>query len=68
MVENEFMEEINDAMFGRAPRYDRRSAVEVRPGAEDYFAWTDDHEYAEHAVICSFPDYQDTPYCRTGPV
>ena len=66
MFKREFVDNINARIADREKERDLRPDIEVWPGFDDFAEWAASHERRERAVICSTPEFRQTPYCGTG--
>jgi hypothetical protein len=65
-MKEEFLTEVNDYLEARIEEQGMRPRIEVCPADDDYARWVAYHEAKDRAVICSTPEYKDTPFCGTG--
>lgn len=63
---DEFIEDVVGGLTDRIAYMDMRPMVEMWPGEDDFAEWVASHQVRERAVICSTPEFKDTPFCGTG--
>jgi hypothetical protein len=60
------MAEVNNNLDARIEEQGMRPHVEVWPADDEFGRWVAYHKAKERAVICTTPEFQDTPFCGTG--
>ena len=65
-IREEFLNEVENNLDDRIDEQEVRPHVEVWPADDEYARWVAFHEAKERAVICTAPEYKDTPFCGTG--
>jgi hypothetical protein len=65
-TKKDFLTKLSSNLDERIEEQEMRPRIEVWPGDDDFAHWVAYHEAKERAVICSTPEYKDTPFCGTG--
>lgn len=65
-IKEEFSTAVKSNLDARIEEQEMRPHIEVWPVEDDFGRWVAYHEAKERAVICSTPEYRDTPFCGTG--
>jgi hypothetical protein len=65
-VREEFLADVRSTLSERIEEQGLRPTVETWPADDEFAHWVAYHEAKSKAVICSTPEYQDTPFRGTG--
>ncbi len=62
----EFVRDIVNGLNDRIEGQDNRPNIEVWPEEDDFGRWVASHRDRVRSVVCSTPEYADTPFCGRG--
>ncbi len=66
MFDEDFVRNIDVNLRDRIDNEGMRPTVEVWPADDDFARWVASKEAKARAVICTTPEFKDTPFCGSG--
>jgi len=63
---DEFIRDINDGLGQRIEDQNNRPNIEVWPDEDGFGRWVAAHRNKVRPVICSSPEFADSPFCGRG--
>lgn len=65
-AKNEFVNDISENLEERVEAQGNRPGIEVWPDDDGFGRWVASHSDRVRSVICSTPEFADSPYCGRG--
>lgn len=65
-VKNDFISDINEGLEQRIEAQGNRPGIEVWPDDDGFGRWVSSHRDRVRSVICSAPEFADSPFCGRG--